>query len=367
MSTWAARARTTSLVLAAALVLPSGTGGFAEVVRVASAGHGGLEEPSSIGNLSREQLRDHRVTLVVEPGQWATVRVFRDRLVDAEGDAWFGIGVEPPRTGHAYVATSAWEPQLNLPQSTYWDAIEGRNDSTHLGVNVSGGPSEEVDPEQSPQYLFVLGANGGPSTFHLGLFDPDDPPADGPGVVDELTDRAPLEVRADHVGSGGAAGIVHVTETPVERHVEVAGQIEADIDAGLVPGVSVQDTIRVSGSGTQSSTGIGGFRLRTGGTAGVNEWSYDLELGDLERSDEGRGLLPHAATGIVNTYVPPTQAHGLQDGRGYLSARVGEGPVSLEAQGTFTGAAREFLVEWGWTTADPVELYGWEWSDWPGL
>lgn len=365
------RYKTLYVVLAAVVMVSAGALGFLQApARSAQAQTGGTDEdPRDADDLSRQELLDGRITFEVADGGWGTLRFDVADLVDDDGNAHLAVitvpedGAEPYQGAGAYVVSEEGEP---MPPVTMWRAPGDEPDFNVLHISVSEGFSG------SAQLMFVLGSNDGSTSYHVTLLDHARVAAQadsGPSktveqrLVPISPEKPEIGIGADHRGVGGAAGTAKVEEDLRTRNRRVVehGAIDLHLEDPTVAGVSAERQVRATASEPMDGAGIGGVLFHAGGEAGTGSWSADVQLGGFEASEEGRDIQP-AGVGSTVSWLAGDLL-GIDQALYYASVATDAGSADLDLQRTYTGTDRSFQVSWGWSTADPADLYGWEWQD----
>lgn len=355
--------------LAVSVMLSAGALGFlqAPAGSVQAQAGGTDEDTRDADDLSREELLDGRITFEVADGGWGTLRFDVADLVDEEGNAHLAVasvpeeGAEPYQGAGVYVVPDDGEP---LPPMTMWRAPGGEPAFDVIDIEVSENMSA------SAELMFVLGSNGGTTTYHVMLVEQLRAPARADPalstyveerVVTVITERPEIGIGADHRGVGGAAGTAKVAEDLRTRRVVEHGAIDLHLEDPTVAGVSVERQVRATASEPMDGSGIGGVLFHADGQAGSGTWSADVRLGGFEASEAGRDIQPAR----VGSAVPSLAAEllGIDQPLYYASVATDAGSADLDLQRTYTGTDRSFQVSWGWSTADPADLYGWQWED----
>lgn len=207
------------------------------------------------------------------------------------------------------------------------------------------------------EIILILGSNGGPTSFSLGVGEPDEwagSPAEVRETVASIAARNPTPVEPGFRGSGGWAGTLAFLDTDQRTVAWEVGVGDLSIQRMGLDDAAV--TVEMSGA-QQVREGLAALDVYGAWQgSGVGAWTADVSLPPL--SEEGVAVEAGAAGLAPALYpapvTPPT-------GTGLVATEPGTASFNLTRRTSSPG--RVLLVSWGWSTAGLQDLYGREWRD----
>lgn len=313
------------------------------------AGSGPEDAPGApgdpTGDLNETVLKGGRATVSVDAGDWATLRISTEGWSDQQ----WALAVVADRSPGAvrYIGLATDHPAY--PTNLEYFAWNG---SAGNPVTLIRDCTGDCEPEE---VILILGSEGGPSRFSLGVIEPEASQTRSPAdPYRQIASRNATPVEPDFRGSGGWAGTLAFVQTD-DRTISIDLGV-GELSWGLSgPG---DELITVEMTGRRSvDRGLAAFSIwgawRTGGGG---FWAADLTL--PPRSEQGAAI--EVSSGAITPRLYPAPVIPPK-GTGLVATEPGTASFNLTRRTTSPGQV--LLVNWGWSTADVRDLYDREWRN----
>ena len=311
------------------------------------------------------ELRKSAAELTVPAGTYRLVHLVYDNALWGEASPWDGdaavsVGLAWDVAGdgvvmHAFgfAAPSFAEPRPIRPYVDF-APVTGKG-WTGSSVFSSCSGCEGDAPRHEAAWL--IGGTG-PSRVRIGV-------VDGFDGAEALWDRPAVAVRADAETKEAFAGFAVRATILAEEFRLQGGIVQATWDDTVVPGLGVQRKSSFTAQADAVEPGISSVALIVQEQAGVDDWTYHLDVPGLQGEWSGpwvhepsQGSYLLTATGQVQP--PLVRAQG----------NIGAGRLEFEAARTFTGFTEPTglvrlqyeAVTIGHAGVDLDALFGWETS-----
>lgn len=341
-------------------------GAFAGLMLMLSAC--GSQEADSGGafrsTVVTDALDTQRVSLEPFSGEWRAVRLLLDE--DFWGDdleVHLALGVEASGTAQPYMAVGTYVAYADLPGIPiilFAGFPDGESDAFVLKLTRD---EAELPEGLRLELALVFGSNEGDARLHLGKLAPDDTRR-GLELLQVLAAR-PEQAHAEAAGVGGFVGSYN-------RFIDEAGELREFVSGrmqvergGPVPsieGLSVLETLSLSGQSSFSAGGWWGLSFFSQPETGLQDWSLEADLPPYRIEESG--LWANAGP-----LQPPFEINllGMKPAGFFAQGPSEAGAASLLITRTLSGrdgptseaVPAGMFASWGWVSTDFEALYGW--------